>query len=339
MKKTTKILIAVGAVVLAAAVIAGILFAVSSRKVPELDKEKTNENPVFYNTVYVVGQPPYSDELVFDTQMGMNNYWSATHSGGNGVEVVLQQSKDGELIMLSEALPAMSDADDLYGEDVKVSDLTLEELRRINLYYDCTDEDGFRTYVGLTDERLARVSVVTLDEMLEFFGSPGRVTVRLFVRFYDEAQIADVGAALETVYNGLKAHALESNAVFLPQSDEAAAAADTACPDLVRAATNAEAKALYRDSSRNKTQESLPYSVIYEKCNGQFGSEKFIHYARNLGLVVVLSDVPEDDVLKVRGYGVSAIATSDAEPIIQILKDAKKADREAKKAADSSAQQ
>lgn len=334
MKKIYKILIAVGAVVVAAAVILGVLYAVFMlEKTPEAEIQFDD-----YKSVYVIGQPPYTDRWVFDTQIGMSSYWNEYHSGGNGIEVVLQQSKDGELIMLSEALPAMSNADDLFGSDVKVGDLTLEELRKINLAYDFTDKDGFRSYVNLTEQQLTRVTVVTLDEMLEFFGSPGRITVKLYLRFYDESQISDINAALQKIWEGVTAHSLESNAVFLPQSDAAASAADASCPDLARAATNAEAKALYRDSKSGKPQESLPYTVIYEKADKQFANKDFIRYARLQNLSVVLADVAEEDILSFRNYGVSAFASSDAEPIIQILQDAIRAERESKKAADSSVQ-
>ena len=334
MSKLKKILIAVGAVVVVAAVVVGILFAVfHAKKAPVAAVD-----PAAAQSVYVVGQPPYADSYVFDTALGMNSYWSENRSGDNGIELVLQQSKDGKLVMLSEALPAKSNADDLYGADVQVGDLTLEELLQINLCYDFVDADGFQSYVGVTGEQLAHVRVVPLDEMLEFFGHPGRI-VHMYVRFYDETAIADLGEALKTVYDAAAAKLIDDRVVFLPQSDEAAKAADTACPDLARAATTAEAKALYRDSKHGKAQQSLPYTVVYEEINGQFGSEAFLRYAREQGVDVVLSGVEADDALRCRNSGVTAIASSDPQPIIEILKNATKEERESRKAADSSAQQ
>ena len=331
MNKSKKILIAVCAAVLAAAVIFGVLYAVFLRK--SFPDVQTDE-PINVNSVYVVSQPPYTDRWIFDSQMGMTYYWGEYHSRGNGIEVVLQQSKDGELIMLSEALPAKSNADDLYGSEKQVGDLTLEELRQINLWYDLTNEEGFQEYVDLTGEKLTRAGVVTLDEMLEFFGAPGRVSVKLYLRFFDETKITDLSAALKTIYDGMTANHLEDNVVFCPQSDKAAAAADEACPDLARAATTAEAKALYNEGKHGKAPDDLPYSVIYEKVDDAFGSEEFIRYVRSsVGLDIVLSGVSEDDVLRYRNCGVTALATSDAKPFIQILKDAMLADRESKKAA------
>ena len=341
MTKTKKILIAVGAVVLVAAVVVGILAAVfsfSRRDVPELIRENLHETPINYSQVYVVGQPPYTDDWVFDTLIGMQSYWIENHTGGNGIEFVLQQTKDGELIVLSEALPALSNADDLYGKDVKVSDLTLEELRKVNLAYDYVDKDGFQIYAGLSEDMLDDVSVVTFDELLDIFGAANRSTIRMFLRFFDESQVADMDAALQTIYAGLTAHSLAEKAVFLPQSDETAAAADKGCPELQRAATTAEAKELLKACSSGNTPDDLPYVVIYEKAKGQIASEKFIHYVRNLGLAIVLTDADADDAARYRSYGVTALATSDAPTFIQILKDAKTAERESKKAADSSAQ-
>lgn len=341
MSKTKKILIAVGAVVLVAAVIVGVVIAVNANKkepVPELERTKLHESPLYYSQVYVVGQPPYSDDMVFDTPLGVETYWLAHHSGGNGIEIVLQQTKDGELIVLSEALPALSNADQLYGKDVKVADLTLDEMRKVNLAYELVDEEGFRSYVGLEDEELEEVSVLTLEELFDRFDAANRITARLYLRFYDEAQITDLNAALQTIYAGLQAHSITDKAVFLPQSDGSAAAADEACPDMLRAATTAEAKTLNRTVSRGEEPSDLPYDVIYEKATGQFCSEEFIYSVRSLGMEIVLSDVDADDVLKYREYGVSAIASTEPAKFIQILRDAKTAEREAKKEAGSSAQ-
>lgn len=341
MKTSKKILIAVGAVVLVAAIVAGILAAVFSFKkdAPELIRENLHKTAINYSQVYVVGQPPYTDNWVFDTKLGMQNYWISTHTGGNGIEFVLQQTKDGELIVLSEALPAQSNAEDLYGKGVKAGDLTLEQLRKINLFYYFKDEDGFMSYAAEDDEALEDLTVVTLEEMFDAFDAPNRTTIRMFLRFYDELQISDMNAALQTIYAGLTAHSLAERAVFLPQSDATAAAADTACPELQRAATTAEAKDLVKACSVGNTPEPNPaYVAIYEKASGKFASENFIHYVRNLGLAIILTDADADDVARYRSYGVTALATSDAPSFIQILQDAKTAERESKKAADSSAQ-
>ena len=339
MKTYKKILIAVGALVLAAAIATGVLYAVFSYKTPKLERKKMHELAVNYSQVYIVGQPPYTDNWVFDTPLGMQGYWIENHTGGNGIEFVLQQTKDGELIVLSEALPAMSNAEDLYGKDVKVADLTLEEMRKINLAYDFTDEDGIQSFAGLSEDELEDVSVVTLDELIRSFDAPNRVTLRMFLRFFNESDVTDAEAALKKIYDSLSTHTLAERTVFLPQSAAFADAADKACPDLQRAATTAEAKALFRSCMLDKDPADVPYCVIYEKANAQFGSEKFIHYVRNLGMAVVLTGVDVDDVAKYRGYGVTAIASPDASAFIQALNDAKKAERESKKAADSSAQQ
>ena len=342
MKTSKKILIAVGAVVLIAAVVIGIVIAVNAGKktpVPELELQKLHESPLYYSQVYVVGQPPYSDDFVFDTPLGMDTYWIANHTGGNGIEFVLQQTKDGELIVLSEAFPALSNAEDLYGKGVKANDLTLEELRKINLAYNYVDEDGIQSFVGISDEELKDVSVVTLEEMLKRFDTANRITARLYLRFFDESQVNDIDAALQKIYAGLQTYSLTEKVVFLPQSKASAEAADKACPEMLRAATTAEAKELVRNSTSGTVPEDLPYSVIYEKATGKFADVKFIRFVRTMGLEIVLTDVDADDVLRFRDHGVTAIASSDAPTFIQILKDAKKAERESRKAESSSAQQ
>ena len=258
MKTYKKILIAVAAVVLVAAVTVGVLYAVFAYKVPELEREKLHETPINYSQVYVVGQPPYTEKWVFDTQLGMLNYWIENHNGGNGIEFVLQLTKDGELIVLSEALPALSNADDLYGNNVKVSELSLEQLRKVNLWYDFVDEDGFNSFADVNEDELPDVSVVTFDEMLGAFDAANRSTIRMYLRFFDESQVTDAEAVLKKISDGLAQHGLAEKAVFLPQSDTFAAAADKACPEMQRAATTAEAKALFRSCTRDADPGDLP---------------------------------------------------------------------------------
>lgn len=334
MKTRTKILIAVATLIIVLAAVAGIYYLASMHKVPELKKEKLHENPINYGTVYVVAQKPYTDLAVFDTQIGLEHYWRAHHSGGNGIELILQSSKDGRLVVLSEPLPGLSNAQTLYGKDVKVSDLTVDQLQKINLAYNFTDEDGINVYADYTDDSLIEVTVLTLEDVLDFFRAPNRTTAKLYLRFMDEAQIPDMNKALKTIYDALAERSMLSMAIFCPQSDSTAAAVEQACPELMRAATDKETNALFRDCLSGKSNGSLPYDVIYTKTSSQLGSEKFIHYARNLGLAVVLSDVNSEDVATLRSYGVTAIATDKVEETIQIIRDAKLAEREAKTATD-----
>ena len=340
MKAKKIILIIVCALIVVTAAVIGLYFVFSAHrnKVPELNHEKLRENPINYSTVYVVGQAPYTDLAVFETPIGLEYYWREHHTGGNGMEMILQRTKDGKYIILSEPLPGMSNAEVLYGKGIQVSDLTLEQLQKVNLMYGFTDEDGVQIYAGAAEDEIPSVSVVTLEEALQYFSAPNRITARIYLRFLDEAQIPQAEEALTNVYNAVEQSAMLDKVVYCPLGDADAAAADKACPDLIRAATNDEAKALLRDSRSDTVTEGLPYGVIYEKANSQFASEKFIHYTRNLGLAIVLSDVSAGDVAELRSYGVTAIATDKVADTIKIIQDAKKAEREAKQTADSTAQ-
>ncbi|MBQ7543239.1 MAG: hypothetical protein IJT44_13210 [Clostridia bacterium] len=329
MKTKSKIILIICIVLAVAAVAIGVLYGIYARKTttPELQEEKLYINPINYSTVYVVGQPPYTDKTVFDTKIGIEYYWLLNHTGGNGMEILLQCSKDGHLVVMSEPLPALSNAQDLYGKDVKVSDLTLDELKKINMAYNFRDKDGVQIYVNYTDSMLDNVSVLTLDELLDYFKAPNRITVKLFLRFLDESQIPDIQKAVTDLYEAIESRSMQENVIFCPQSSKTAAAADAACPDLPRAATNDEAKALYRDSKSASTNDALPYTTIYEKTDAQFASESFIHYARNLGLAVVLTDVPASDVLQLRQYGVTAVGTNEIREAIQLINDADEAEQ------------
>ena len=70
MSKLKKILIAVGAAVVVAAVVVGILFAVVHAKQAPV----AAVDPAAAQSVYVVGQQPSADSYVFDTALAMNSY-------------------------------------------------------------------------------------------------------------------------------------------------------------------------------------------------------------------------------------------------------------------------
>lgn len=334
MKTSKKIIIICSAVVLAVIIALGVVFGVVSHKVPELDDSVKRANIFEKKQTYVLAQNPYTDTCVFETQNGMFGYWTQSHKYGKGIEAVLQCTKDGEIIVLSEDLPGKSNAEILFGEGIKVQDLTLEQLQQINLAYDFEDEDGVMSFKSYEDEMLSFVNVLSLKDFCDFFGSPIRSSALLYFSFKDESLVSDYKDALDKIYTQLSASLLFDRAMFCTDNKDIAAYIDESCPELLRSATKSEVKSLYWDCLKNKTQEEVGFDCVIVKADTLYSTEKFVHYVRNLGIPIVFENVKTEDVLTYRSWGVSALATNKIDEFSEILEEARSAEREAKKAKD-----
>lgn len=338
MKAFKKILIACLVVVLVAAIVLGIGYAVLSKRVPALEPDVKALSDFDTGSTYAVVQAPYIDSGVFETRVGIERFWELNRTA-YGVELVLQCTSDGELVVLSGALPETSNAKEILGDDISVAGNTLEKLQRVNLLYSYKDADGKTPYKDYDKTDLSRVTVMTLDEMLYYFSSPTHYTSMLYLRFADESAVGDMSAALETLVRLFKQHGCTQSAVLCPQSDSTARLIDKDYPELLRAATESELHKLYRACIWNRTQKTLPYVVLTADKDSRYASEKFIHYVRNCGLAIVINGVTEDEILVYRSRGASALFTADVPTFNKIIKDAKKAEQKARLEAKQSAAQ
>lgn len=338
MKASKRILIAVAAVILAAAILVGIGYIVLSKSVPALNEDVKGLSDFSTHSAYTVSKAPYIQNGVFETRIGIDEFW-AQNRNSYGVELVLQCTADEELVVLSEPLPGLSNAESVLGKDFSVSSNTLDQLQRVNLLYNFTDADGKTPYKAYGKSQLGQVTILSLDEMLDYACSPVHYTSMLFIRFLDESAVPNLNAMLDKLLQSLERRGYTTSAVFRPQSDSAAEYIDKNCPGLLRTATESEMRRLYRSCLLNKTPENLPYVVITADKSTRYSSEKFIHYARNLGLAVVLDRVTKDEILTYRSRGVTALLTSEAGDYAQVLTDAKKADQIARRQAKQSAAQ
>ena len=348
MKKSKKILIAAAAVVLCLAIVCGVGYAVLRGRVPANRDDVQKRSDFVAQRMYAVSMMPNEDEGAYETETltGIDRYWRANHSVGRGIEAVLQCSKDGELVVLSGDLPGESNAEILYGEDVKVSDLTLDKLQKINLLYNVEDEDGFMTYRTISDRTVLYVSVQSLQDYIAGFALSTKSVALHFLRFKDESALPDLHKAIDKVNEAVKGSGIATNVVLCLESDEGAAYADATYPELQRAATPKECAKLSRAALFGRDMTDTKYVLVYTDANGKYAREQFIRFAQNCGLAVVLYDNGAIDaekdaqrILALEEYGASGFATRRPETVIQILRDARQAEKESRLAADSTAAQ
>lgn len=338
MKAFKKIIIAVVALVLAAAIALGIGYTVLSKRVPALEPDVKALSDFDSGSTYAVVKSPYIESGVFETRVGIESFWAQNRTA-YGVEFVLQCTADGELVVLNGELPETSNAEAVLGSDTSISGNTLEKLQKVNLLYGYTDADGKTPYKSIDKSELGRVSLLTLDDVLYEFGSPAHYTSMLYFRFLDESAVRDMTAALEEISRLFAFHGCAQSAVLCVQSDDTARRMDKDFPALLRTATDSEMRGLYGKCIWNRTLKEIPYVAVLADKDSRYASEKFIHYVRNLGLAIAIDGVSEDEILTYRSRGASALFTADVPAFNQIIKDAKKADQKERLEAKQSAAQ
>lgn len=347
MKKTKKILIAVLALVLVAACVCGIGYSVLNNRVPEAKEGVESRSRFSVKRMYVCGTSPNADEAAYetDTLTGIDFYWRRiNHNIGSCIEAVLQVTKDGEVVVLSGDLPGKSNSAQLYGEDAAVGNLTLEQLQKINLLYNVEDEQGFLSYRTTSERVTIYVSVLSLGEYLNSFNESNKSVALHLLRFKDESAVPDLHKAIDKINEAAQSSGLFRNVALCLENDDAAAYADEKYPDLQRAATPKECSALNRASLFGREASDVPYVLVYTDAFGKYASERFIRFAQNGGIAVVLVDTKAPDakpdaqrILSLEAYGADGYVTRCPEAVIQILSDARQAEKESRLAADSTA--
>ncbi len=325
--KNKKIVIPVICAVIIIALLAGsfgIYFSLLNN-VPERAAVETRSSRFFsHSRSYALTVSPYDTDCVFETYEGLQNYYLKHRHNAEGVEIVLHLTKDNKLVVFSGDLSDYSNSHILYGKDATISSLTLEELRKVNLAYNFADSNGqmfYKTYND--DENINLVNILTFEEMINWFNSQ-RADMPLFAIKLDESIKNNANAVIDEIYNCF--NSIDCNGNYFVSSDNKAIAdyIDSAYPEMLRSATESEAKKLFVNCLLNKDVD-VSYEIVYQSCNegvfGNFSSEKFINYVNNANIALILKDADESEVSTLISYKVDGIATSDPETVKTLIKE------------------
>ena len=338
--KKKKIIIAV--VIILAVVLADVFWL---GHVPALKENVQKRSSFDTNRMYIVSQMPNLDDPLQSTQarVGIDAYWQANHKYGNAIEAGLQVTKDGEVVVLSGDL-SKSDAQILYGKNnASVDALTLEQLQNVNLLYNVKDEDGEYAYRDISDLAKPSVSVLSLSEYLAYFNDGDKINALHILRFDDESKVSGWTEVLDKVYLAVSENDMLSNTVLYINNSGGLRYMDEVHSTLLRAASDSEVRSLKFSSKLGVEKKDLPYVLVYDDYRS-IGSEKFVHYAKNCGLAVIVHDstpaqngitIPSEDVVReYKEYGVNAIATHSPQTTADLLVNVLKAEKEARTNAD-----
>ena len=326
-KKATPIII-VCCIVLAV-LIAGLIW---SRRVPALKDDVEKKSSFDTSRTYIVTQAPNSDDPLqnTETRVGIEAYWQANHKFGYALEAPMQVTKDGEIVVLSGDL-AETDAASLYGKNnASVDALTLAQLQKVNLLYNVKDEDGEYSFRDVSDNAKPSVSVMGLAEYLSYVNECSSTKALYILRFRDEDKVSGWTGVLDKIYSAVSGNNLLTNVVICINNKGGIQYISDVMPKLLRAASDAELHSLVRASKFGVEKKDLPYVLVYGT-NKMIGSEKFVHYAKNCGLAVIVQDgldEPTEQVVQdLRACGVNAIATHAPTKTAEFLQNAIQAEK------------
>ena len=198
-------------------------------------------------------------------------------------EFDLHMTADDVLVLThDETLDRVSDAVSVFGgENIKVREKTLEELKQLNMAAQFENDAGEMPYADLHGDAVPEeLRILSLDEVLDYLTSAGEY--RFIIEIKDGG---DVGmAAADELYATLKERNLLDRVIIGSFQDDVLRYITEQYPDAHRSASPDEVVQFYLAAMTNKKDFDCSYDVLQLP----FNDAKESHYV-NLGIVKVIN--------------------------------------------------
>ncbi len=308
------------AIVLAVAVIYSFLiFHARWRSNPAKINTYDTDNPFIVNGSLIVGHRMGGGDAPEESLMALEMCLS-----GNDVPDVLEMdlhiTKDGRLVLLhDDTLDRTTDSRFVFGkEGLKTEDLTLEELKKLNIGVSFVDKDGAYPYKDLHGENVPdTLRILTLEEFLDY--SLSRGDFRYIIEIKNGGE--EGKRALDILYATIKERNLLDRVIFGTFKNEITEYASSTYPDLIRSASIKEALEFYIAALFGKKNYEPPVSVLqvfYGKQYFKFGvnlaTSRVINYAHSHNMAIQYWTVnEEEDIEYLLSVGADGIMTDYVE--------------------------
>ena len=308
------------AIVLAVAVIYSFLMIHARwRSNPAKINTYDTDNPFIVNGSLIVGHRMGGGDAPEESLMALEMCLS-----GNDVPDVLEMdlhiTKDGRLVLLhDDTLDRTTDSRFVFGkEGLKPEDLTLEELKKLNIGVSFVDKDGAYPYKDLHGENVPdTLRILTLEEFLDY--SLSRGDFRYIIEIKNGGE--EGKKALDILYSVLKERNLLDRVIFGTFKSEITEYASDYYPDLIRSASIKEALEFYFAALLGKKNYQPPVSVLqvfygknYFKYGVNFATSRVINYAHSHNMAIQYWTVnDEEDIEYLLSVGADGIMTDYVE--------------------------
>lgn len=305
-------------------VVIGLIYALLSfharwRSNPLSIKTYTTDNAFIFNTTMIVGHRMGGGDAPEESLMALE-----VCLNGEGVpdilELDLHLTKDNKLVLLhDDTLDRTTDSLFVFGkEGLRPEDLTLSELKKLNIGVSFVDKNGEQPYKDIHgDDVPENLRILTLDEVLDYSLSRGDFKYIIEIKNGGE----DGKAALDILYKTLKERELLQRVIFGTFKKEISEYASSTYPDLIRSASVKEAAEFYIAALLGKKNYQPPVKVLqvfyggkYFKYGVNLATSRVINYAHSHNMAIQYWTVNnEKDIEYLLSVGADGIITDYVE--------------------------
>jgi len=322
MKKITRILVAA---ILAVILLAGGLFAALKITGRPSDPSEIltyeTDNPFITGDTEKIAHRFGAGIAPEETLLAMETCLSDPQISVDLFEFDLRMTADGQLVVIHDLeLKEISDAEEIFGQkDLTVRDLTLRELRRLNMGAQFTNPAGEKPYAESTSEALR---ILTLPEALDHLCAAG--ARRMSIEIKDKGTLGMEG--VDQLYGELASRDLLDTVVFSSFQSNVSAYAAEHYPDLIRSNTDAEAIAFYiaamtgdEDYIPPCSVVQFPYTKKYRIMGVNFASAKVLNYAHSRNIAVHYWGANDEEAMRyLKSLGADGVMTDYPDLMTQV---------------------
>lgn len=243
-------------------------------------------------------------------------------------EFDLRITKDNQAVVFHDStLDDHTDAETVLGEKgLKVSECSLEELRKLNIGAKYTDANGQLQFdnVDATTMTPAFLTIMTLEEALEHLTMSG--ADRFSIECKDDGELGK--KAMDILYSTLKGRNLLSSTVVSSFKTDVSEYAHENYPDMIMSNTDAQAFEFYIAAITNDkdyippcTVFQVPYTNKYLNMGINFGTAKIINYAHSHNVAIHYWTVNDKDKMEyLKSIGADGIMSDYPDILTQTIK-------------------
>lgn len=283
--RVRKILCICLAVLLSLAAAVGIIGVAQfyHRSNPKHVEHYDTDNPLITGTTTISAHRSGAGEFPEETLAAFRGCVENPNVQVDYFEFDLHMTADDVLVLThDETLDRVSDAVSVFGgENIKVREKTLEELKQLNMAAQFENDAGEMPYADLHGDAVPEeLRILSLDEVLDYLTSAGEY--RFIIEIKDGG---DVGmAAADELYATLKERNLLDRVIIGSFQDDVLRYITEQYPDAHRSASPDEVVQFYLAAMTNKKDFDCSYDVLQLP----FNDAKESHYV-NLGIVKVIN--------------------------------------------------
>ena len=244
------------------------------------------------------------------------------------LELDLHFTKDKRLVLLhDDTLDRTTDSFYVFGkEGLRPEELTLEELKKLNIGVSFVDKDGNTPYKDLHgDEVPYNLRILTLEEFLDYTQNRGDFKYIIEIKNGGEAG----KKALDILYNTLIERDILDRVIFGTFNGEISEYASENYPDLIRSASIKEVVEFYLAALLGRKGYEPPVKVLqvfYGKKYFKFGvnlaTSRVINYAHSHNMAIQYWTInDEDEISYLLSIGADGIMTDYVEKAFEIKKE------------------